>query len=190
MNDITPVTDGNADDGDVNDANDDSNVNGPENEGDAAEEQSASSLTVVKEIETILETIQDLPEERRQPAEQAVIRLLSIREFHSGPIPPASELAKYEQVEKGTARLILGMAETEQKHRHTMDHKEQNLDAYGLGAGLVVGLTALVGGIYLIGTGHDATGFGVIIAELGALVGVFVYVRNKQEVQKDDDDDE
>lgn len=41
----------------------------------------------------------------------------------AGPLPPASEFGKYEQILKGAAERILAMAEKEQQHRHTLTEK-------------------------------------------------------------------
>ncbi|MBY6208781.1 MULTISPECIES: DUF2335 domain-containing protein [Halomonas] len=44
---------------------------------------------------------------------------------HSGPVPPAAEIARYEQILPGAADRIFTMAEQEQQHRH-QEEKDQN----------------------------------------------------------------
>lgn len=43
--------------------------------------------------------------------------------FHQGPLPPAHEFEKYEQIQPGMADRIMGMAEKEQNYGHERDRK-------------------------------------------------------------------
>ncbi|MCL2844169.1 MAG: DUF2335 domain-containing protein [Chitinivibrionia bacterium] len=42
---------------------------------------------------------------------------------YSGPLPPATELGKYEQILVGAAQRILILAEKEAEHRHIIENK-------------------------------------------------------------------
>ena len=44
-------------------------------------------------------------------------------EAYSGPIPPASELEKYEKIQQGAADRIIRMAEKQSSHRQAMETK-------------------------------------------------------------------
>ena len=46
--------------------------------------------------------------------------------------------------------------------------------------GFIVSMTAVIGGIYLIAIGKQVSGLATIVANLAALAGIFVYVRQKQ----------
>jgi len=47
---------------------------------------------------------------------------------YSGPLPPASELERYEEVCPGAAKVILEAFQAETNHRHEMDKKYFDLD--------------------------------------------------------------
>ncbi len=75
----------------------------------------------------------------------------------SGPLPPASEFGKYEQILPGAAERILAMAEKEQQHRHALTEKHTHVAIEaraeesqhvrrGQVFGLIVSLTAIVAG--------------------------------------------
>lgn len=51
------------------------------------------------------EDVKKLPKEMQR-------KIITMVQSYSGPIPPASEIAKYEKVQKGSAKRIIGMAET------------------------------------------------------------------------------
>ena len=42
---------------------------------------------------------------------------------YSGPLPPSSEFAQYEQILSGAAQRILTLAEKEAEHRHITENK-------------------------------------------------------------------
>lgn len=63
------------------------------------------------------------PHTKQQP------RVIAFQEtFMSGPIPPAQELVKYEQITPGLADRIIKMAENEALHRHQQEDKALNAD--------------------------------------------------------------
>ncbi|WP_355660068.1 DUF2335 domain-containing protein [Halomonas salifodinae] len=47
----------------------------------------------------------------------------------SGPVPPAEEMARYEQVIPGAADRIFAMAEQEQQHRHRAESEQTSTNA-------------------------------------------------------------
>ncbi|WP_254908530.1 DUF2335 domain-containing protein [Halomonas citrativorans] len=57
---------------------------------------------------------------------------------YSGPLPPSSEMERYESIMPGAADRILFMAEQQQKHRH-----DQEIAASVLGLGGVAAVAAV-----------------------------------------------
>jgi len=98
---------------------------------------------------------------------------------HQGPLPPAESLAQYEKVAPGSAERIIAMAEQQAVHRQVMEKKVIDSDIAnsrrGLIYGLIIGLTAVVGGCACVMTGHDVSGSIIGGTGLTGLVGVFVY---------------
>jgi len=98
---------------------------------------------------------------------------------HAGPLPPADSLAQYDQVVPGAAERIMAMAEQQAVHRQLMEKKVIESDILnsrkGLNYGIIIGLTAVIGGCACVMTGHDVSGSIIGGTGLTSLVGVFVY---------------
>lgn len=107
----------------------------------------------------------------------------------SGPLPPPEALEKYNQALPGAAERILAMAEKQQDHRQELEQKVVFSNAaaqkQGLYLGFVVAMTAILGGVWLISIGKEATGLVSIITAITSLVGVFVYGKNQQKKELD-----
>ncbi|MYH02114.1 MAG: DUF2335 domain-containing protein [Nitrospira sp. SB0675_bin_23] len=84
----------------------------------------------------------------------------------SGPIPPPSALEGYENIIPGSANRILEMAEKQTEHRIELEkiviQGDTKRSYVGLIAGFILSAMVIVGGIYLISTGHDWAG-GVLV---------------------------
>jgi uncharacterized membrane protein len=95
-------------------------------------------------------------------------------QIQSGPLPAPEILAGYEQVLPGAAERILQMAEDQQAHRFTMEPKvaatESRNSTLGIGAGFILGMTALIGGIIGILSGKELSGFAFGGTGLGSSV--------------------
>lgn len=78
---------------------------------------------------------------------EALVRVQSIIRNYQGPIPPASEIAAYEAVQKGAADRILAMAENEQVNSFQLSHSlitgERNLRLGGLIGATLLALALL-----------------------------------------------
>lgn len=98
---------------------------------------------------------------------------------YQGPLPPASELLKYESIVPGGADRILAMAEQQAAHRQRIEAQVIESDIInsrrGLNYGLIIGLTAVIGGCACVLAGHDISGSIIGGTGLTGLVGVFVY---------------
>ena len=53
----------------------------------------------------------------------ALVGIISLS-FHRGPIPPASELEAYEKAIPGSAAQIMGWAEQQMNHRHSLESSQ------------------------------------------------------------------
>lgn len=98
-------------------------------------------------------------------------------EYH-GPLPPAQELMRYEQVHPGLAERIVGMAEREQAHRHRLEQAEVE-EPFRLGrrgqvcATLVVALVLGFCG-YLAAIDHAVVAGFIAALDVLGLVIVFI----------------
>ncbi len=115
------------------------------------------------------------------------LTIQAVSRSFSGLLPPPEALERYNQVLPGAAERILAMAESQQVHRQGLERTvvASNTRAQNRGPwlGFIVAMTAVLGGIFLIYSGREATGLTSIISALAALIGVFVY--GKREQQKD-----
>jgi uncharacterized membrane protein len=102
----------------------------------------------------------------------------------SGPLPPPSLLAKYNEAVPNGAERVMAMAERQGTHREHLEKcvVEGNVQAQKLGSvfGFIVAMTAVVGGIYLISIGKSTAGLVAVIGSLASLVGVFIYGKHQQ----------
>jgi uncharacterized membrane protein len=109
-------------------------------------------------------------------------------EYFSGPIPPPSLLARYNEVVQGGAERILAMAERQSKHRELLESQvvTGNLESQRRGSlySLIIALTAILGGVFLIYTGKGASGLATIITALVGLVSVFIYSQRRQSKER------
>lgn len=81
-------------------------------------------------------------------------------EYRVGPLPDASELQKYEKVQKGFAERIMRMAEKEQNHRHKMNlypiKRSQLTKNIGQLLGFILAMSLIIAGTFLIHNDKDA----------------------------------
>jgi uncharacterized membrane protein len=105
-------------------------------------------------------------------------------EFFSGPIPPPSYLARYNDVVPNGADRILGMAEKQSTHRESLEAKviDGNIRSQRRGQtqAFILALVVILGGIYLMATGKSGWGFAAIITSLTSLVSIFAIGRRQQ----------
>lgn len=81
-----------------------------------------------------------------QPTPQPKVSTTTTLAHHSGPLPPPDDLHRYDQLLPGAAQRIIVMAETEQRHRISMEqatlvsdqrHRDQVLAAQVSNAGSI-----------------------------------------------------
>jgi uncharacterized membrane protein len=115
------------------------------------------------------------------------LQIQASRTQFTGPIPPPEILLKYNDALPSAAERIVAMAESQLKHRQTIERQviESNCKAQQRGPiyGLVVCLAAIGGGIYLIHSGQSAAGLVSIISALAGLAIVFITGKAMQQKQ-------
>ncbi|MHC5278927.1 DUF2335 domain-containing protein [Listeria kieliensis] len=140
------------------------------------------------------EILDQLPDEARS------VILHSISKIYKGPLPPAEELEKYENVMPGASDRIFQMAETQAKHRQTMETENINLtkeinqkivenetvnNSRGLIFGFIIALVFAIGGFVLILMNKPTSGFISLILPIVSIVGAFIYRRkNNQRIEE------
>jgi hypothetical protein len=117
---------------------------------------------------------------------------MSSMQVFSGPIPPASELLKYEQVLPGAAERIMSMAERQSIHRQKMEDKmlDANIKSEKRGQffGFTVFITVILIGFVLLIFDKKIEGLASILGSIAGVIGLFIYSREdtKRELQKKD----
>lgn len=130
----------------------------------------------------------DIVDVESRPERQVTKTFRKLEARYSGPIPPPSALAKYEEIMPGSADRILRMAETQAQHRQSLEATVVASDVWTERAGLVaaglLGAIILVGSIWLIGSGRDVEGFVIIIGESVFFLSVFFYSRRRRQIER------
>jgi uncharacterized membrane protein len=102
----------------------------------------------------------------------------------SGPLPAPDVIGGYEKVLPGSADRIIRMAEKEQDHRHALQGRSQThlvrLTFVGQLFAFVLGISGILGGIYLVKNDKSIVGFSVFFTSLAALVGLFLFNQSRQ----------
>lgn len=122
----------------------------------------------------------------RSPQQQGVLEQWSYSEqtIISGPLPDPEALAKYEEIHPGTAERLIVMAEKQGDHRREIEKQAieaaNNRAGTSLWLGWILALATIAAGTVIILNGYEVQGFALLIAEVVALVGAFVYGRIEQ----------
>ena len=117
------------------------------------------------------------PQQQPQKKTETTKAVVQKQEF-SGPLPPPNTLGHYEQIHPGAADRIIAMAESQSVHRQELEkfvvtgNIKQALR--GQVFGLIVGLTAIIGGVYCVIRGYTIGGSVIGGGGLTGLVSVFV----------------
>jgi uncharacterized membrane protein len=115
------------------------------------------------------------------------LQIQASRTQFTGPIPPPEILLKYNDALPNAAERIVAMAESQLKHRQTIERQviDSNCKAQQRGPiyGLIVCLAAIGGGIYLIHSGQSTAGLVSIISAVAGLAIVFISGKAMQQKQ-------
>lgn len=129
---------------------------------------------------------------KQYPNENQSSKIVRSMQLFSGPIPPASELLKYEQVLPGAAERIMSMAERQSIHRQGMEDKmlDANIKSEKRGQffGFTIFITVILIGFVLLIFDKKIEGLLAILGSVAGVVSLFVYGREdaKRELRKKD----
>ncbi|MFA6297218.1 MAG: DUF2335 domain-containing protein [Candidatus Paceibacterota bacterium] len=111
--------------------------------------------------------------------------------FYSAPLPPASEFEKYEKVLKGSADRIIKLAENQSSHRRFIEKVVVIFDVIksfaGLLSALIIVLTGIGAGVYLIMHDKSTQGLVTLFIPLATIIGTFIFKESQKSkiVEKD-----
>lgn len=109
---------------------------------------------------------------------------VSVSQSYSGPIPPASELVKYNQACPDAADRIIRMAENEAKHRHEMQSRELKERTKVIITSMLCAVVcvAILGGVivYAIHEKQTSTAIATSITAIAAVAGIFFWYKKKE----------
>lgn len=138
----------------------------------------------------------NLPQRRRDDQPQGVspagrpgqVQVGQITHY-SGPLPSPEALEHYDRMMPGLANRIVTMTEESLRHRHKQEDRivAGNVRSQTLGQWFAFLLSAFVIGVaaLLIYDGKVTEGLATIFTDLAALVGLFVYARHNQKVERE-----
>ncbi|WP_127956861.1 DUF2335 domain-containing protein [Serratia microhaemolytica] len=110
--------------------------------------------------------------------------MMKVSRMRTGPLPDAEELARYERVTPGLAKEIVGMAKSEQNHRHEMTRRalEGAISKDKRGQILAFACVLVLSGVSLamVASGAYWPATTVLGTTLVALVSVFHFGRRRQ----------
>ncbi len=123
-----------------------------------------------------------------KPSTDAAMQARVQAEFFSGPLPPPSLLARYNDIIPSGAERILTMAERQSAHRENLEAQvvAGNLASQRRGSqyAFILALVAIGGGILLIHEGKSASGLATVISALAGPVSIFFYSQHKQSKER------
>jgi len=140
-----------------------------------------------------------VPSTAEPSASAAKPQQMLVQTAFAGPLPPASELARYEQVLPGAAERILRMAEQERTDRQALQREQQavasevtrmevraraRLAITGQMLGFIGMVLALAFGTAAMWQGHTVLAGTVVTTTLLAILSAFVAAREREKKSK------
>lgn len=114
-------------------------------------------------------------------------------EYFRGPLPPPEVLENYERIIPGFSERALSQWERQTNHRQVMEAKVVDASIKAQSRGQWIAGTIAIVGLLIAGAvgiwGHPLVGAGIAVADLGSLVGVFVWGKREQRRQTSPDPD-
>lgn len=174
-------------------------------EQDAPQESTVGSQEEASALQAIQEVISEVPDEilvdalveRIDKNPSTEIKQIIAEAHFSGPIPPPSMLAGYDEALPGSAERIIAMAESRQSHRQDMERiaikASIGIDKRGQVFALIVSLAIILGSMSLIALGHEISGSVLAGTSLTGLAYIFITGREKktdEESEPTDEDDD
>lgn len=128
-----------------------------------------------------------IPQPQPRPAQASSLTQVQA-EFFSGPIPPPSYLARYNDVVPNGADRIISMAERQSVHRESLETTVVNGNVANQRLGsifaFIICVLAISGGFWLINTGKSAEGLTSILTPLAGVIAVFFYSKKEQKDER------
>ncbi|MDE2818588.1 MAG: DUF2335 domain-containing protein [Chloroflexota bacterium] len=120
--------------------------------------------------------IKYIPEEKRGEFIREIVLQV---EHYSGIIPHPSIVGRWERIMPGSAERILSLSEKHQEHRmdveHTMFGVFAKREQLGMWFYFIIALVMIVGGTFIILSGHSTAGLVALAAPIATLAGSFIY---------------
>ncbi len=120
---------------------------------------------------------------QQQPQNQNQISAVHQSVMYSGPIPPADELKRLEEIQPGAAERIITMAEKSQEHTHQMELGALKAKKWEVRIGQILGfiVTIVAFGFcaYLATIGHATLGGIIGGTTITAIATAFIYGRKQ-----------
>ncbi len=115
----------------------------------------------------------------RNPAEseQAITSIVEVTESYSGPTPPVDYLERVDKISPGSAKQIINMAISEQRHRHRMSSLVVLYPYFGMFTGFIVALTCFFLAYKLGITGHEKIAATFVGVSAIGVIGWFIRSR-------------
>ncbi|WP_299429566.1 DUF2335 domain-containing protein [uncultured Maribacter sp.] len=151
-----------------------------------AQQEIPEELQVIEEDLTSYnpEIFKGVPHKKKMEILQSFSIVSIQHKSHSGPLPDADTLIKYNSVIPNGADRIMKMAETQQTHRVSIESKvitsQSNQSKLGQIFGLIIGLVGIGCGTFLAATGEPTVGGIIAGATVVSLVSVFVIGKSTQ----------
>lgn len=118
-----------------------------------------------------------------------VTQQITHAELHSGPLPSADMLRKYNEVLPGAAERIFNMAERQSEHRMLLERTVVVGDTKradkGLWIGAGVAVLFLGGAIACVLTGHDWAGVAFGAIDIGSVLYVFIHTNRMRQAERE-----
>lgn len=128
--------------------------------------------------------LKEIPPEEIKKVKKIMSYCAEISTFHSGPLPPASELQRYNEIIPNGADRIMKMAEDQSRHRMQLESiiipSQTKQSARGQILGFVIAIFVVSAGVFCILKGHDTAGASLVVGIVVSLVGVFVLGKERQ----------
>jgi uncharacterized membrane protein len=120
---------------------------------------------------------------------QQMVMAYSQTQIWQGPIPPASELAKFNEVAPGSAAQLIQMAVNQQNHRMGLENYvvtgQMKQSGRGQVFAFILGVLGLASGFTLVLLGHSAAGSVIGSGGIFALAATFVTGRWQEKRDRD-----
>lgn len=144
---------------------------GPDAEFESAEKASSGDGRIPPDL---LKAIDDR-------SEDVLVRMVKISRYFSGPLPPAEEIKKYEELRPGFVEVFFENFKSQTPHRQYLERLTVtgNVKAQSQGQWMafILFLICIVGGIWLVATGREIPGAFTAIA--GVLGPITLFLRRR-----------